>query len=419
MLLYTAYSKKKGMMKMNTQTYIEFIPKFITKLKNDGISYDIMEVSKWITNYFKEYCLENNIEFIDLEVIHKFYKSRFGYNINEANCNVQFVIRRPLLILMEYYETGTYLKSHYKNKELLVPPSYINLFCELKTYINELMIGKREKNRKITTILNFLIYLDHINIKNIKYLTINNVSEYIESIINDYASETIRTIKSILRFILNKLYYENKISFTGHQVFPIIRRNENKKILTTYTEEEISSMLNSIDTSTKNGKCKYAILCLLVYYGLRAGDIRNLKFENIDFEKKCIKLIQEKTKNQLFLPLIDEVKIPLLDYIKNGRHESEDKEFIFITMKAPYTKFSSSASMHCMVTNAMNEAKINFENKKHGPHSLRHSLATNMINNNVPLEDISSILGHKNTSTTNIYITKDTTHLKELTLEVS
>lgn len=404
---------------MNTQTYIEFIPKFIAKLETDGISYDTMEVSKWITNYFKEYCLENNIELIDLEVIHKFYKNRFGYNINEANCNVQFVIRRPLLILMEYYETGTYLKSHYKNKELLVPTSYINLFCDLKKDINALMVSKREKNSKITTILNFLIYLDSINIKNLKDLTINNVSEYIEKINSNYALETIRTVKSILRTTLNKLYYENKINFTGHQVFPIIRRNEKEKILTTYTEEEISNMLNSIDNSTKNGKCKYAILCLLAYYGLRAGDILNLKFENIDFEKNCIKLVQQKTKNQLSLPLIDEVKIPLLDYIKNGRHESEDKEYIFITMKAPYTKFSSSASMHVMVTNAMKEAKINFENKKHGPHSLRHSLATNMINENVPLEDVSSILGHENTSTTNIYITKDTKHLRELTLEVS
>ena len=404
---------------MNTQTYIEFIPKFITKLENDGISSDIMKVSKWITNYFKDYCLENNIEFVDLEVIHKFYQNRFGYNINEANCNVQFVIRRPLLILIEYYETGTYLKSHYKNKELLVPASYIKLFCDLKKYVNELMIGKKEKNRKITTILNFLIYLDSINIKNIKELTINNVSEYIESINNDYATETIRTIKGILRTILNKLYYEKKINFSGHQVFPIIRRKENKKMLTTYTTEEITRMLNSVDNSTKNGKCKYAILCLLVYYGLRAGDIRNLKFENIDFEKNCIKLVQQKTNNQLFLPLIDEVKIPLLDYIKNGRRESEDKEYIFITMKAPYTKFSSSASMHTMVTNTMKEAKVNFENKKHGPHSLRHSLATNMINENIPLEDISSILGHESTNTTNVYISKDTTHLRELTLEVS
>ena len=38
--------------------------------------------------------------------------------------------------------------------------------------------------------------------------------------------------------------------------------------------------------------------------------------------------------------------------------------------------------------------------------------------NNVPISSISQILGHNNIKTTEIYITKDTTHLRELTLEV-
>ena len=144
----------------------------------------------------------------------------------------------------------------------------------------------------------------------------------------------------------------------------------------------------------------------------------NLKFENIDFENNYIKLIQQKTKKELCLPLINNVKMALLDYIKNERHDSTDKDFIFITMKAPYTKIKSSTSIYYILTDAMNKAGIDYSNKKHGPHSLRHSLATNMINENIPLEDVSSILGHESTTTTNIYITKDTTHLRELTLEV-
>ena len=404
---------------MNTQAYIEFIPKFITKLENDGISHDTMEVSKWITNYFKEYCLDNNIKFIDLEVIHKFYKNRFGYNIDEANCNVQISIRRPLLILMEYYQTGTYLKSHIKGHELLIPTCYIELYSKLKQeYIDKSVLSNSRKKRKTMAIGKFLTYLNDNNITNIKDLTVNNVSEYIEIIKDKYASESIRTIKGILRETLNWLYFEDKIKFTGNQAFPIIRKNNNEKILTTYTEEEISKILNNIDINSRNGKCKYAILSLLVYYGFRGGDIINLKFKNIDFEKGFIRIIQQKTKNELSLPLIDEIKLPLIDYIKNERKKSQDEDYVFTTLKAPYTKINTVGTIYGIVTKSMNDAGINYKNKKHGPHSLRHSLATNMINENIPLEDISSILGHQNTSTTNIYITKDTTHLRELTLEV-
>lgn len=118
------------------------------------------------------------------------------------------------------------------------------------------------------------------------------------------------------------------------------------------------------------------------------------------------------------LSLIDEVKFPLLDYIKNGRHTSKNDDYIFTTFYPPYTKFKSSSSIHRIVTRAMDIAGIEFKGRHHGPHALRHSLASNMVNNSAPISAISAILGHTNTKTTDIYITVDTTHMRELTLEV-
>ena len=66
----------------------------------------------------------------------------------------------------------------------------------------------------------------------------------------------------------------------------------------------------------------------------------------------------------------------------------------------------------------MKIAGIEFEGRHHGPHALRHSLATSLMNENVPLSSISSILGHKSTKATEVYLTVDETHLKELSLEV-
>lgn len=151
---------------------------------------------------------------------------------------------------------------------------------------------------------------------------------------------------------------------------------------------------------------------------LTKADVINLKFDNIDWENNQINIVQQKTNQYLTLPLIDEVKFPLLDYLKNGRHPSIDKDYILTTLYAPYTRIKSNSTVHRALSRAMDLAGVNYEGKHHGAHALRHSLATNMINNNVPISAISQVLGHSSSRTTEIYITKDTTHLRELSLEV-
>ena len=66
----------------------------------------------------------------------------------------------------------------------------------------------------------------------------------------------------------------------------------------------------------------------------------------------------------------------------------------------------------------MDKAEIDYSTRHHGPHALRHSLATNLMSNNVPISAISSVLGHANTRATEIYLTIDEKNLKNLSLEV-
>lgn len=57
-------------------------------------------------------------------------------------------------------------------------------------------------------------------------------------------------------------------------------------------------------------------------------------------------------------------------------------------------------------------------NRHHGPHALRHSLASNMLEADVPVHDISAVLGHSRTQTTAMYLSADAGHMRELALEV-
>ena len=74
--------------------------------------------------------------------------------------------------------------------------------------------------------------------------------------------------------------------------------------------------------------------------------------------------------------------------------------------------------MFRMVEKCMQTAGIRYEGRHHGPHSLRHSLATNLLSENVPISAIANIMGHSSTRTTETYLTVDETHLKEISLEV-
>lgn len=404
---------------MNTNEFIDFIPSFFDKLNEDHMSQSVIDTNKWIINHFKKYCLQNNISVINMEVIKEFYFQQYDMDIYNFKCPMQSVLRRPLLIFMEYFETGSYYKTHQKSVKTYVDERYFDLFTELqKDFINTQNIVFKSKERKLWVIAKFLNYLSSCGINSISNLEEPHVSDYINQISCQYAPATMRLQKTVLRETLDYLNNKGYITFTGRTVFPLIKKDTRRKLLTTYTPEEITKILNVIDTTTPNGKEIYFIISLIAFLGLRVGDVINLKFENIDWENNQINIIQQKTNQLITLPLIDEVKFPLLDYLKNGRHPSIDKEYILTTLYAPYTKINNNSTIQRALTRAMDLAGVSYEGKHHGAHSLRHSLATNMINNNVPISAISQVLGHSSSRTTEIYITKDTTHLRELSLEV-
>jgi integrase len=221
-----------------------------------------------------------------------------------------------------------------------------------------------------------------------------------------------------LREVYDWLYSKKYVAFSGRQVFPLIRKDSRNKLLSYYSKEEIQQILSCIDTDTASGKFAYCVICILAYLGLRAGDIINLKFSDINWNTETISIVQQKTGTTLSLPLLEEVKFSLIDYIKNGRSDSVDEEYVFATMYAPYTRFNCTSSLFHIVEKCMNTAGINYEGRHHGPHSLRHSLASNMLKENVPISAIANIFGHSSTRTTEIYLTIDETNLKEISLEV-
>ena len=234
----------------------------------------------------------------------------------------------------------------------------------------------------------------------------------------DLAPKTSRGYKAQLKSALDWLYDNRYSTFSGNQLLPAIHGEDRSSLISYYSADEVAQILDSVDTSTPNGKLEYSILCLLAYLGIRASDIAALRFENINWNIGTLSFTQFKTGDPLTLPLLDEVKYPLADYIKNARPDSPDPEHVFIKRRAPYACYPDGSGIYAVVSRCIKKSGVDIKGRHFGPHALRHSLATNLLSENVPVSGISDILGHASTITTEIYLTTDETHLKELSLEV-
>lgn len=220
-------------------------------------------------------------------------------------------------------------------------------------------------------------------------------------------------LRQFFRYAYTHGYTQKDLSF---YILPD-NYNRHSSIPTTYTEEEIRSVLAGPDRASSTGKRDYLVLLLAAEYGWRSGDITGFRLDQIDWNRNVIRFEQRKTSIPVEYPLLSSIGNAIIDYLKNGRPDSERPEVILQTEKTKYDKPLSSPTVHSIVTRYMKKANISgWKEKKHGAHSLRHSLATNMLKRNVALSVISNVLGHQSTETTKIYLKVDTEKLKSCTL---
>ena len=274
---------------------------------------------------------------------------------------------------------------------------------------------------KYSTLRNYiqavLEFNEYLNSNNVLIITSESIIDYFLTFAKNnthphaFYHRTI-VIRKLLVFLYNNKYLSSNLS----KSVPYARFQRPKELPSTYSSEEISKILNSIDRNSKIGKRNYAMITLAVYLGLRAGDIVNLKFNNIDWENNLICLEMNKTNKGIKLPLLPEVGNAILDYIKNGRRQC-DLEQIFVSGNGACSPIKSSALNHA-VHNYISLSKIDTKNRKCGPHALRHSLATRMLKQGQSLPVISEVLGHGDTQVTTIYTSIDFDSLKQCALNV-
>lgn len=185
-----------------------------------------------------------------------------------------------------------------------------------------------------------------------------------------------------------------------------------------WKEEDVSAILQCVDRGNPVGKRDYAMILLAVRLGLRGSDIKKLCFSDIDWEKETLTVTQQKTKELLILPLTNEIGMALIDYLREGRPVSSEPH-VFLALRAPYQPLSRDNHLHQVLNKYIRRSGIVlYADQAHGMHSLRHTLASALLEQGTPLPVISGILGHRDSNTTMEYLRISVEQLRSCTLEM-
>ncbi|OGQ89104.1 MAG: hypothetical protein A2464_00380 [Deltaproteobacteria bacterium RIFOXYC2_FULL_48_10] len=368
---------------------------------------------KW--NQFLVYAEGRSQNHFSKELGNSFLEDSHGIETGIKLSPSQVFKVRTITILDEMLEHDCFLRCHQK-KGKQVPPQFHNILSKYEKLQLENEISKRTICVKKLILIRFLSFLDVLGMTDITHLTSHEVLSYLHTIEN-YSSNSRSGILFALRNFLSFLHSGGHIKEPLNRLFPVIFTNKFERLPSYYSTDEIHAILCQVDRDTEFGRRDYLILLLAIQLGMRAGDIRRLKFKNIQWSRNTIEFVQQKTNKPLQLPVTEELKYALADYMKSSRPKVNDPH-IFIRHRAPFQPFVELNTFHHVITKYMALAGIKLNNRKHGLHSMRHSTASNLLQNNTPYPVITGILGHENTSTTKLYLRIDIQQLRTVALEV-
>lgn len=259
-----------------------------------------------------------------------------------------------------------------------------------------------------TTIKQFLVFVfpkDRFDSKKIKA---SDILEFIQERGKHFNDRTLRcdgsAIKCYMRFLYGKGLTKTDLSYA----VPAFSVWRNQNVIHTISEEEMLKMLGSCNLDEPTGVRDFAILLLLMRYGLRPIEIIHLKLGDICWSERKI-IIHGKGRKTSHLPLESDVECALTRYIKSARPASHDKE-VFIRSMAPFVRFTQSGAVSSVVRHALDRCGLKPEIS--GARLLRYSVASAILNKGGTLMEVSELLRHSSINTSVRYTRLDMNRLK-------
>jgi integrase/recombinase XerD len=163
--------------------------------------------------------------------------------------------------------------------------------------------------------------------------------------------------------------------------------------------DDVQRVLACVDHRTPVGKRDYAILLLLVTYGLRGYEVAALALDDIDWRNDRLRIPERKAGHSTAYPLSSVVGEAMIDYLQHGRPETKHRH-VFLRSMAPVAPISPAAVSSC-AGSYLRKAGVRVP--RPGSHTLRHTCVQRLVDADFPLKTIGDYVGHRSPSSTQIY----------------
>lgn len=214
----------------------------------------------------------------------------------------------------------------------------------------------------------------------------------------------------VLRSLLRYLADEGHIPGGWDAALPSIANRQHVQLPRALTQEQVRALWAASAGSRPRDLRNRALLLLFLRLGLRCEEVAALLPSDIDWKNGCLVIHSSKTHRDRTLPLPNDVGEALVAYLRSLR--TRPRRLFDPTRKPPIPEQRYEIYVRNCMWYLFQCAGI----RNRGPHSLRHTLATEMVNSGATFKAVSDVLGHKSIATTLIYAKLDLKTLMQIAL---
>ena len=307
------------------------------------------------------------------------------------------------------------LRRYLKHKEILTTPFFVDIRSRFQSSCEKKGYSQITTEHYVKQSSYLMDYLAAQGMNDFTAVTLDTVNAYIRTLAG-FSYKTVEQHICSLRAFFRFLYQEGIMPDDLAAKMPMVKARKQTAIPSVWTHEELKQLVGAIDRESPKGRRDYAIILIACRLGLRCTDIKNLCFENFNWTEKKICFTQSKTGQPMELPLVPDVGRAVIDYLKYGRPKV-DSSRIFVRHMAPFLPFAEGDHLDQLIRTYMVKAHIPMRGKHRGMHSLRHTMASVLLEKDTPLPVISDIIGHLDTNSTAVYLKVDMERLAECPLD--
>ena len=307
------------------------------------------------------------------------------------------------------------LRRYLKHKEILTTPFFVDIRSRFQSSCEKKGYSQITTEHYVKQSSYLMDYLAAQGMNDFTAVTLDTVNAYIRTLAG-FSYKTVEQHICSLRAFFRFLYQEGIMPDDLAAKMPMVKARKQTAIPSVWTHEELKQLVGAIGRESPKGRRDYAIILIACRLGLRCTDIKNLCFENFNWTEKKICFTQSKTGQPMELPLVPDVGWAVIDYLKYGRAKV-DSSRIFVRHMAPFLPFAEGDHLDQLIRTYMVKAHIPMRGKHRGMHSLRHTMASVLLEKDTPLPVISDIIGHLDTNSTAVYLKVDMERLAECPLD--